>query len=83
MTGVAMVLRWVVRGYQLFISPLLPAACRFHPSCSNYAAEALAEHGTAKGLRLALSRLARCRPWGGWGYDPVPAKAAGRIADSR
>jgi hypothetical protein len=65
-------LRAAVRGYQLLVSPLLPPACRFLPSCSEYAAEAIERHGTRRGAALALRRLARCHPWGGSGYDPVP-----------
>lgn len=61
-----------VRLYQLFISPLLPPSCRFVPSCSQYALEALRKHGPFKGLWLALRRICRCHPWGGSGYDPVP-----------
>lgn len=60
---------WV---YQHLISPLTPASCRFTPTCSAYAAEAIRRHGPAKGLRLALNRIGRCHPWGGSGYDPVP-----------
>ncbi len=62
----------LVRGYQLFISPVLPGSCRYVPSCSAYAAEAIARHGALKGGWLALKRIARCHPFGGWGYDPVP-----------
>jgi uncharacterized protein len=65
-------LRAAVRVYQLTISPLLLPSCRFLPSCSEYAIEALARRGTISGLGLALWRLARCNPWGGSGYDPVP-----------
>ncbi len=61
-----------VRLYQLFISPLLPPSCRFVPSCSQYALDALRKHGPFKGLWLALRRICRCHPWGGSGYDPVP-----------
>lgn len=61
-----------VRFYRFFISPLLPPACRFQPSCSVYAIEAILTHGPIKGGWLALRRLARCHPWGGSGYDPVP-----------
>ena len=68
--GVAM-----VHGYQLLISPLAGGACRFEPSCSRYAAEALGTHGAARGSVMALRRLCRCHPWGGAGYDPVPAPA--------
>jgi putative membrane protein insertion efficiency factor len=62
----------LIRIYQWLISPLLPRACRFAPSCSEYAAEAIALHGAIRGGWLALSRLLRCHPWGGEGYDPVP-----------
>ncbi len=58
--------------YRLLISPLLGPRCRFAPSCSEYALEALQLHGPMKGLWLAARRLARCHPWGGHGYDPVP-----------
>ena len=61
-----------VRGYQLLVSPLLPPACRFLPTCSEYAAEAIERHGAWRGIILASRRLARCHPWGGCGYDPVP-----------
>jgi len=64
--------RVAIRAYQLIISPLLPPSCRFLPSCSDYAIEALERHGALRGLGLALWRLARCHPWGGDGYDPVP-----------
>lgn len=67
----------LVRLYQWLLSPLLPPACRFAPSCSEYAAEALARHGLFRGLWLAARRLARCHPWGGHGYDPVPGPVAG------
>ena len=65
-------LRVFVRLYQLLISPLLLPSCRFLPSCSDYAIEAIERHGALQGLGLALWRLARCNPWGGSGYDPVP-----------
>lgn len=61
-----------VRLYQLCISPLLPPSCRFVPTCSAYAIEAIARHGVLRGGWLTLRRLARCHPWGGSGYDPVP-----------
>ena len=66
------VLRAVVRAYQLFVSPVLPPSCRFLPSCSDYAVEAIERHGALRGIGLALHRLVRCNPWGGSGYDPVP-----------
>jgi putative membrane protein insertion efficiency factor len=65
-------LRSAVRAYQLFLSPMLPPRCRFLPSCSEYAREAIARHGAVRGVVLALWRLLRCNPWGGSGYDPVP-----------
>jgi hypothetical protein len=61
-----------VRGYQLLVSPFLPPACRFLPTCSEYAVEAIERYGAGRGVVLALLRLARCHPWGGSGYDPVP-----------
>ena len=71
-------LQWAVRGYQLVVSPLLPASCRYEPSCSAYAIEALGRHGPLKGSWLAARRIARCHPWGGHGYDPVPARQGRR-----
>jgi uncharacterized protein len=65
-------LRGAVRAYQLVVSPLLLPSCRFLPSCSEYAAEAIERYGALRGSVLALRRLARCHPWGGTGYDPVP-----------
>ena len=62
----------VVIGYRRFISPLLPPRCRFEPSCSAYALEALRVHGAARGLWLAMARIARCHPFNPGGYDPVP-----------
>ena len=61
-----------IRFYQVAISPHTPPACRFTPTCSQYAIEALRKHGPIKGLRLAIWRILRCNPWGGSGYDPVP-----------
>ena len=63
-----------IRFYKRCISPLYPPCCRFYPSCSTYAIEAIEVHGAAKGLFLALKRILRCNPWGGCGYDPVPPK---------
>jgi putative membrane protein insertion efficiency factor len=63
---------WLVRGYQLAISPLLPPSCRFYPTCSCYAIEALQRHGAFKGGWLALRRIASCHPWHPGGHDPVP-----------
>lgn len=61
-----------IRAYQRFVSPGLPAACRFHPSCSSYAATAIERHGPLRGSWLALRRLARCHPFHPGGIDPVP-----------
>jgi uncharacterized protein len=63
----------MIRAYQLLISPLFQPSCRYLPTCSDYAIEALAQHGPMRGAGLAILRLARCHPWGGSGYDPVPA----------
>lgn len=62
----------IVRLYQLMVSPYLPSSCRYHPTCSRYAIEALRMHGALKGGWLSLKRIARCHPWGESGYDPVP-----------
>lgn len=61
-----------VRAYQVVLSPLLPAACRYHPTCSHYAIEALEKHGALRGSWLAVKRIARCHPFRPGGYDPVP-----------
>ena len=79
----AVMVRWIVRiprrslavlirGYQLFISPLLPASCRFHPSCSQYALEAVERYGVIRGGWLGVRRLVRCHPFHPGGFDPVP-----------
>jgi uncharacterized protein len=62
----------LIRLYQIAISPLLPKACRFYPSCSDYALAAIAQHGAGRGAWLALARLARCHPWHPGGVDMVP-----------
>jgi len=61
-----------IRFYQKVISPIKPPSCRFTPTCSQYAIEAIRKHGPFKGLYLAVWRILRCNPWGGSGYDPVP-----------
>lgn len=61
-----------IRVYQICISPYLGPCCRFQPTCSQYAVEALRRHGPLRGSWLALRRILRCHPWGGSGYDPVP-----------
>lgn len=72
MSPLARVLSLLVIAYRRLISPFLPATCRYHPTCSAYALEALCCHGGLKGAGLALKRVLRCHPWGGYGYDPVP-----------
>ena len=67
-----------VRAYQVALSPLFRGCCRFEPSCSEYAIEALRVHGALKGTVLAACRLLRCHPFGSHGYDPVPAKGEWR-----
>jgi putative membrane protein insertion efficiency factor len=62
----------LIRLYQTILSPLLPASCRFHPTCSQYSLEALKKHGLWKGAQLAAKRISQCHPWGGQGHDPVP-----------
>lgn len=68
----------VVRAYQIALSPFAGGACRFHPSCSEYAAEALAEHGVVRGTWLAMRRVARCHPFARPGIDPVPPRVSPR-----
>jgi uncharacterized protein len=74
------VVRACLRAYKILFSPLFTGSCRFTPSCSEYMAEAIELHGLGMGLWLGLRRLARCRPLGAWGFDPVPAP---RPAESR
>ena len=69
---VGLILRLAIRVYQLLLAPVLPPACRYLPSCSQYADEAIRRHGPLRGGFLAARRLCRCHPWGGSGYDPVP-----------
>ncbi|MBI2123335.1 MAG: membrane protein insertion efficiency factor YidD [Armatimonadetes bacterium] len=65
-------LLWLVRAYQRFVSPYTPPTCRFAPSCSSYAVEAISRYGPWKGTRLTVARLLRCHPFHPGGYDPVP-----------
>lgn len=75
-TGVALLMRGLILGYRFGISPVLGPHCRYAPSCSAYAEQAIRRHGPVRGGWLALCRIARCHPWGGSGYDPVPAVVA-------
>jgi putative membrane protein insertion efficiency factor len=69
-----LLLKWSIRAYQTLLSPYIGWHCRFEPSCSHYALEALDTHGALKGSLLTMGRLCRCRPGGGFGADPVPLK---------
>jgi putative membrane protein insertion efficiency factor len=60
--------------YQNLFSPILGKSCRFNPTCSHYGIEAIKKHGPFKGVWLTVKRIAKCHPWGGFGYDPVPKK---------
>lgn len=62
----------LIQLYRYAISPFFPSSCRYQPTCSGYALEAIQKHGPFKGFILALKRISRCHPWGGSGYDPVP-----------
>jgi putative membrane protein insertion efficiency factor len=73
---ISSLLRLGVRAYRYFLSPLLPPSCRFYPSCSEYAEEALARHGALRGGWLAARRVCRCGPWNPGGHDPVPGRDA-------
>ena len=79
---VAWPLRALIAVYRYGISPFMAGSCRFHPSCSSYADEALATHGVLKGGFLGFKRICRCHPWGGAGYDPVPAVQPHVLVDS-
>ncbi|RMF18704.1 MAG: membrane protein insertion efficiency factor YidD [Candidatus Dadabacteria bacterium] len=70
----ALVTQWLIRGYQQWLSPLFPPTCRYTPTCSQYAMEAISRYGLVQGGWLALRRLMRCHPFGGWGVDPVPER---------
>lgn len=68
------ILYWCIRFYQIVISPLIGPRCRYIPTCSQYAIEAIKTHGTVYGVYLSTKRICRCHPFGGSGYDPVPSK---------
>lgn len=72
---ISRLLHLAIRGYQRWISPALPSACRYLPTCSHYMDEAIRTHGPVKGVWLGTRRLCRCHPWGGQGYDPVPPRS--------
>ena len=72
MSRLAYGLSAVVRGYQMLVRPLLPPACRFEPTCSEYYLQALRTHGVIQATHLAIRRLGRCHPWHAGGYDPPP-----------
>jgi putative membrane protein insertion efficiency factor len=74
MSPAARLLALPIRAYRLVLSPLLGPNCRFQPTCSAYALEALGRHGALRGGLLAVLRVARCHPWGGSGFDPVPKR---------
>ncbi len=81
MTPIARLLTAPIVAYRRYVSPALPARCRFYPSCSAYAQEALAQHGAARGPGLAIWRLLRCHPFHPGGFDPVPEPIRHRPAD--
>ena len=80
---VGAILRGLIRGYQLVVSPILGPRCRHLPSCSEYTSEAIAVHGPVRGGWLGLRRILRCNPWGTSGYDPVPGTEDSAMRSSR
>ncbi|MGK7905661.1 MAG: membrane protein insertion efficiency factor YidD [Synechococcus sp.] len=76
-------LEWAIRGYQVGISPLLPASCRYYPTCSQYTLEALRTFGIARGSFLAARRICSCHPWNPGGYNPVPTTWAEAIGKTK
>lgn len=73
----------LIKTYQIGLSPLLGRHCRYSPSCSHYTAASIQEHGVIKGMAIGIKRIARCHPWGGQGYDPVPKKQEGKNATTK
>ncbi|MBO6519119.1 MAG: membrane protein insertion efficiency factor YidD [Rhodospirillales bacterium] len=80
---VALPVRALIALYRYGISPFIPGTCRFHPSCSAYAEEAICTHGPFSGGFLAIRRILRCHPWGGSGYDPVPVNDPAQLANRK
>ena len=72
--SIAYILVFLIKSYQLLISPILGQNCRYLPTCSEYSAQSIREHGVIKGIALSLKRISKCHPWGSHGYDPVPKK---------
>lgn len=72
---------YILKFYKRGISPLLPHACRFQPTCSEYMAEAIKIHGLFYGVYLGIKRILRCHPWGGSGFDPVPKKSPNKDSE--
>ncbi len=68
----SLILIAIINLYKFILSPILPNSCRYYPTCSSYAIEALKKHGAIKGSWLSIKRILKCNPWGGSGYDPVP-----------
>ena len=71
---ISYILVFLIKLYQLLISPILGQNCRYLPTCSEYSAQSIREHGVIKGIALSLKRISKCHPWGSHGYDPVPKK---------
>jgi len=71
---ITFIMRVLIKGYQWLVSPVLAGSCRYYPTCSSYAIEAIEQHGPLKGTLLGLKRILRCHPWHDGGYDPVPNK---------
>ena len=72
--SIAYILVFLIKSYQLLISPILRQNCRYLPTCSEYSVQSIREHGVIKGIALSLKRISKCHPWGSHGYDPVPKK---------
>lgn len=70
------ILLFLIRGYQLVLSPLMGSNCRYYPTCSCYTHEAIEKHGAFKGMWLGIKRISRCHPWAAGGYDPVPENSS-------